>query len=81
MSLDGWPPAVDLLVATGLATSRSAARRSVGEGGVYLNNARVADEDAPVAAADLLAGAWLVLRRGKRNLAAVRVRGVWRRRR
>ena len=69
VSLDGWPPAVDLLVATGLATSKSAARRSVGEGGVYLNNARVA-------AADLLAGEWLVLRRGKRNLAAVRVRGV-----
>ena len=76
VSLDGWPPAVDLLVATGLATSKSAARRSVGEGGVYLNNARVADGDAPVAAADLLAGEWLVLRRGKRNLAAVRVRGV-----
>ena len=76
VSLDGWPPAVDLLVATGLASSRSAARRSVGEGGVYLNNARVADGDAPVAAADLLAGEWLVLRRGKRNLAAVRVRGV-----
>ena len=76
VSLDGWPPAVDLMVATGLATSKSAARRSVGEGGVYLNNARVADGDAPVAAADLLAGEWLVLRRGKRNLAAVRVRGV-----
>ena len=76
VSLDGWPPAVDLLVATGLATSKSAARRSVGEGGVYLTNARVADGDAPVAAADLLAGEWLVLRRGKRNLAAVRVRGV-----
>ena len=76
VSLDGWPPAVDLLVATGLATSKSAARRSVGEGGVYLNNVRVADGDAPVAAADLLAGEWLVLRRGKRNVAAVRVRGV-----
>ena len=76
VSLDGWPPAVELLVATGLATSKSAARRSVGEGGVYLNNVRVADGDAPVAAADLLAGEWLVLRRGKRNVAAVRVRGV-----
>ena len=66
---DGWPPVVDLLVATGLVTSKSAARRTVEEGGAYLNNARVADEDAPVAAADLLPGEWLVLRRGKRRPA------------
>jgi tyrosyl-tRNA synthetase len=70
----GWPPVVDLFAATGLAPSKSAARRAVAEGGAYLNNVRVADEDAVVGAADLLAGEWLVLRRGKRSLAAVRVR-------
>jgi tyrosyl-tRNA synthetase len=75
VATDGWPQVVDLFVATGLATSRSAARRAVAEGGAYLNNVRVTAEDATVGPADLLAGEWLVLRRGKRTLAAVRVRG------
>ncbi|MFC9329891.1 tyrosine--tRNA ligase [Kitasatospora sp. NPDC057015] len=64
-------PIVDLLVAVGLAPSRSAARRTVKEGGAYLNNTKVSDEEAVPAVADLLHGRWLVLRRGKRNLAAV----------
>ncbi|WP_035843798.1 tyrosine--tRNA ligase [Kitasatospora azatica] len=64
-------PMADLLVAVGLAPSRSAARRTLKEGGAYLNNAKVADEDAVPTEADLLHGRWLVLRRGKRNLAAV----------
>jgi tyrosyl-tRNA synthetase len=72
---DGFPTVVDLLAATGLSASKSAARRAVAEGGAYLNNARVTDEDARPVAGDLLAGEWLVLRRGKRNLAAVRVPG------
>ncbi|MFF2081027.1 tyrosine--tRNA ligase [Kitasatospora sp. NPDC058162] len=63
-------PIVDLLVAVGLAPSRSAARRTVKEGGAYLNNVKVTDEEAVPAEADLLHGRWLVLRRGKRNLAA-----------
>ncbi|MDI5963057.1 tyrosine--tRNA ligase [Streptomyces sp. SL13] len=70
-AVDGLLPVVDLLVRTGLAPSRSAARRTVKEGGAYLNNVKVADEDAVPADSDLLHGRWLVLRRGKRNLAAV----------
>ncbi|HEX7189337.1 MAG TPA: tyrosine--tRNA ligase [Actinomycetes bacterium] len=66
----GLPAVVDLLAATGLAPSRSAARRAVAEGGAYVNNLRVTDEDARPADADLLDGRWLVLRRGKRTLAA-----------
>ncbi|MEU3568842.1 tyrosine--tRNA ligase [Kitasatospora sp. NPDC036755] len=61
---------VDLLVAVGLSPSRSAARRTIKEGGAYLNNVKVTDEEAVPAEADLLHGRWLVLRRGKRNLAA-----------
>ncbi len=61
----------DLLVAAGLAESRSAARRTVAEGGAYLNNIRVTDPEMVPADADLLHGRWLVLRRGKRSLAAV----------
>ncbi|WP_055585301.1 tyrosine--tRNA ligase [Streptacidiphilus griseoplanus] len=62
---------VDLFVATGLAPSRSAARRTLKEGGAYLNNVKVTDEEATASEADLLHGRWLLLRRGKRNLAAV----------
>ncbi|MDH6129469.1 tyrosyl-tRNA synthetase [Kitasatospora sp. GP82] len=67
-------PIVDLLVEAGLAPSRSAARRTIKEGGAYLNNAKVTDEEATPADSDLLHGRWLVLRRGKRNLAAVELK-------
>ncbi|MEO6059277.1 MAG: tyrosine--tRNA ligase [Candidatus Limnocylindria bacterium] len=65
------PSVVDLMVATGLSESRSAARRAVTDGGAYLNNQRVTDAAQLPAAADLLHGRWLVLRRGRRTLARV----------
>jgi tyrosyl-tRNA synthetase len=67
------PTIVDLLVATGLVDSRGAARRAVGEGGAYVNNTKVSDPDWVPGEDDLLAGRRLVVRRGKRNLAGVRV--------
>ncbi|RDI27517.1 tyrosyl-tRNA synthetase [Lentzea flaviverrucosa] len=67
------PTIVDLLIASGLAESRGAARRTVNEGGAYVNNAKVTDEEWKPAASDLLHGKWLVLRRGKRNNASVQV--------
>jgi tyrosyl-tRNA synthetase len=67
---DGLTPVVDLLAAGGLSPSKSAARRAVAEGGAYVNNERVGDVEARPAETDLLHGRWLVLRRGKRNLAA-----------
>jgi len=65
------PSMTDLLVATELSASRSAARRDIAGGGAYLNNARITDPDAIPSEADLLAGNWLVLRRGKQRLAGV----------
>lgn len=56
--------------------SKSAARRTVKEGGAYVNNAKVTGEDAVPAKEDLLHGRWLVLRRGKKNLAAVEITGA-----
>lgn len=64
---------IDLLVATGLSESKSAARRTVKEGGVSLNNQKVTDGDAALDASDLLHGRFALLRRGKKNLAAVTV--------
>jgi tyrosyl-tRNA synthetase len=67
------PTIVDLLVTAGLSPSRGAARRTVSEGGAYVNNAKVAEEDWRPTKDDLLHGRWLVLRRGKRNTAGVEV--------
>ncbi|MEU6062078.1 tyrosine--tRNA ligase [Streptomyces sp. NPDC047097] len=64
---------VDLFAEVGLAPSKSAARRTVKEGGAYVNNVKVTAEDAEVSADELLHGRWLVLRRGKKNLAAIEV--------
>lgn len=62
---------VDLLVATGLCASKGAAKRTVAEGGVSVNNQRVDSEDWVPSAPQFLHGRWLVLRRGKRNIAGV----------
>ena len=66
------PQIVDLLVGAGLADSKGAARRSIKEGGVYVNNQRVESEDWVPSDDDFLHGAWLVLRRGKKNFAGVK---------
>lgn len=65
---------LDLFVGAGLAESKGAARRSIKEGGVYVNNVRIESEDWEPAEEDLLHGSWLVLRRGKKNFAGVRIR-------
>ena len=67
---------VDLLVASGLSKTKSEARRTVSEGGAYVNNVKVADADAVVEQGELLHGRYLLLRRGKRNLATVEVSAV-----
>ena len=68
---DLLPDVVDLLVRTGLCPSRAAARRAVGEGGAYVNNVRVEDEALRPARSELVAGRYLVLRRGKKTLGGV----------
>jgi tyrosyl-tRNA synthetase len=67
------PPVADLMAAAGIVTSKSAARRAIAEGGAYLNNVKVTAEDAAPAEADLLAGGFLILRRGRRTVGAVRI--------
>ena len=66
-------PLVDLFAATGLVASKGAARRAVAEGGLSVNNERVSDEGAQLAASQLLGGRYAVLRRGRRSLAVVQV--------
>ena len=64
---------VDLLVLSGLCESKGAARRAVKEGGASVNNQKIANEDWTPESGDLLHGTWLVVRRGKRNFAGVKV--------
>jgi len=68
------PPVTDLMAAAGIVRSKSDARRVIAEGGAYLNNEKVTAEDAAPADTDLLNGEYLVLRRGRRTVGAVRVR-------
>ncbi|RSM46745.1 tyrosine--tRNA ligase [Amycolatopsis balhimycina DSM 5908] len=71
----GAPTIVDLLLAGGLVDSKAAARRAVKEGGAYVNNVKVADEEWTPSAGDALHGKWLVVRKGKRNVAGVALGG------
>ena len=64
------PTVVDLL-SQGMGVSRSEVRRAVRDGGVYLNNARVADETLVPSESDWLHGRFLVLRKGKRSIVVV----------
>jgi tyrosyl-tRNA synthetase len=63
---------LELLVQTQVVSSRSAARREIEQGGIYLNNRRETDPARVVGADDLLVGGYLVLRRGKRTYHLVR---------
>src|SRR5699024_8658758 len=68
------PDVAHLWHAAGLAPSLSEARRTIREGGAYLNNVRVADADYCPADDDLLFGQYLLVRRGKRTVAGILAR-------
>ncbi len=64
---------VDALVAVGLVDSRNAARRAIGDGGASVNGTRVTDTERVLGAADVLHDRVVVLRRGRKSLAAGRI--------
>jgi tyrosyl-tRNA synthetase len=66
-------PVAEAFAATGLSPSRGAARRTVTEGGAYVNNAKVTDAEAVLGVGELLHGRYAVLRRGKKSLAVATV--------
>ena len=65
--------AVDLLVATGLAASKGAARRTIGEGAAYLNNEKVSAPEDRLEPSDALFGRWILVRRGRKTLRVARL--------
>ena len=70
---EAFPTWVDLLAATGIVDSKSAARRIVKEGGAYLNNQKISGEEFAPSESDLIHSRFLLLRKGKRDLAAVEI--------
>ncbi|HVV12432.1 tyrosine--tRNA ligase [Amycolatopsis sp.] len=65
------PTILDLLLAPGLVDSKGAARRAVKEGGAYVNNVKITDEEWRPGVEHTLHGRWLVVRRGKRTTGGV----------
>jgi tyrosyl-tRNA synthetase len=68
-------PVADLLVTAGVAKSKGEARRSLQEGGIYINNHRVSAENPAAGLGDMLEGQFIVLRKGKKNYTLVKVIG------
>ncbi|KAG8091930.1 hypothetical protein GUJ93_ZPchr0012g21946 [Zizania palustris] len=66
-------PLVDLAVSTGLLASKSAVRRLIKQGGLYLNNIRIDSEDKLVEEGDIVNGKVLLLSAGKKNKMVVRI--------
>ena len=60
-------PLVDLLVESGLCKSKGAARTDLAAGGIYVNNERITDAAAKLDASSLIAGGYVVLRKGKKT--------------
>jgi tyrosyl-tRNA synthetase len=69
--VDGLPPVANLMVEAGTAPTVSAARRTIAEGGAYLNNERITDPASVATYGDLLDDRYLILRRGRRTVGAV----------
>lgn len=67
------PNILDLLVDTGLVKSKGEGRRSLSEGGIYVNNVRESDPERNFELSDFLEGKFLVLRKGKKNYHIVRL--------
>ena len=63
---------VDLVARSGLAKSKSEARRSIEQGGIYVNQQRIDDVARTIAAGDWIGGRNLLLRKGKKEYALLR---------
>ncbi len=63
---------IDALLESGLAKSRSDARRTVQQGGAYVNNRRIEQTGAVLSAGELASETVMVLRSGKKKYALLR---------
>jgi tyrosyl-tRNA synthetase len=63
---------VDLLERTGLVKSKKEARRTIEQGGAYVNNVRQTDDRRVFTPADLMHDKYLVLRKGRKEVHIVK---------
>ncbi|MEN9923026.1 MAG: hypothetical protein RIS09_540 [Actinomycetota bacterium] len=70
---DSCSTVVDALVLAGVSKSKGDARRTIAEGGAYLNNSRILDPEMPISRSNLVQNQVLVLRRGKKTIAGIRL--------
>jgi tyrosyl-tRNA synthetase len=66
-------PLVELLVHAGLAPSKGQARKDIEGGGIYVNNVKSPDTARALTTADLLFGKYVLLRKGKKTYAVLKV--------
>lgn len=71
LSGDGLP-IIDALVESGLAKSKGDARRTITQGGAYVNNRRVEGIETQLTTAHLASESTMILRSGKKNYALLR---------
>ncbi len=64
---------IDLLAKTGMQPSKSEARRLIRNGGVYINNVKVLDENWILGSEHLIEGRLILLALGKKNKLLIRV--------
>lgn len=74
-SLESGIAAADLAVQSGLTASKGEANRLIKQGGLYVNDRRLAEGDARIGASDLIGARVVVLRKGQRERRVVRVKG------
>jgi len=75
--LPGHTPLVDAFIAAGIVDSKGAARRGADEGGLSVNGEKIAADQLPgeIGALSPLPGGHLLLRRGRKSAAMVRLAG------
>lgn len=66
-------PVVEAFVAASLCKSKGEARRTIKEGGAYVNDERIGAEDDMLTVESLVSDSLVVLRRGKRKYALIRL--------
>ena len=69
------PNIIEILVLTKLCDSKSSAKRTVDEGGAYINNVRINDPQWVVQKNDFLHAKYLVVRKGKKSMAGIKLGG------
>jgi tyrosyl-tRNA synthetase len=67
------PPAVDLFVSAGVVKSKTEARRMIADGAAWVNNQKLEPETVDITRESLLFGQYLVLRRGRKTIAGIKL--------